>query len=108
MEFLADPSIHQQQGIMELTRELSWMDPIIAYLKTGKQPKDNMEARILQLKAARYVLYDDMLYRKGYSMPLLKCAIPSEAKCIRKEIHEGTYGNHARGQSLAFKALRPG
>ena len=37
-------------------------------------------------------------------MPLLKCATSSEVKYIMREIHEGTCGNHARGQSLAFKA----
>ena len=39
---------------------------------------------------------------------LLKYATPSEAKYIMREIHEGTYGNHTGGQSLAFKALRQG
>ena len=41
-------------------------------------------------------------------MPLLKCATPSEAKYIMREIHEGTCGNHVGGQSLAFEALRQG
>ena len=41
-------------------------------------------------------------------MPLLKYATPSEVKYIIREIHEGTCGNHAGGQSLAFKALRQG
>ena len=84
------------------------MDPIVAYLKTEEQLKDKTKARILQLKAAHYVLYDDKLYKKGYSMPLLKYATPLGAKYIMKEIHEGTCGNHAGGQSLAFKALRQG
>ena len=35
VEFLTEPNIHLQQGVMELTQELSWMDPIVAYLKTG-------------------------------------------------------------------------
>ena len=51
---------------MELTQEPSWMDPIVAYLKTGEQLEDKTEARILRLKVARYILYDDKLYRKGY------------------------------------------
>ena len=80
VEYLAKINIHLQQGIMELTQELLWMDPIVAYLKTGEQAEDKTEARILRLKATRYVLYEDKLYRKGYSMPLLKCATPSEAK----------------------------
>ena len=41
-------------------------------------------------------------------MPLLKCPIPSKAKYIMREIHEGTCGNHAGVQSLVFKALRQG
>ena len=93
---------------MKLTQEPSWNEPIIVYLKTGLQPEDKIEARILWLKAALYVLYDDKLYRRGYFMPLLKCATPSEVKYITREIHEGTCGNHAGGQSLAFKALRQG
>ena len=46
------------------------MDHIVAYLKIGEHPEDKTEAQILQLKAARYVLYDDKLYRRGYSMSL--------------------------------------
>ena len=67
------------------------MDLIVTYLKTGEQLKDKTEARILLLKAARYVLYNDKLYRKGYSMPLLKCVSPSNG-----------------GLSLTFKAVRQG
>ena len=44
VEFLAEPRICPQQGIMELTQESSWMDPIVAYLKTGKQPEDKTKA----------------------------------------------------------------
>ena len=82
---------------MELTQEPLWMDPIVAYLKTGEQPEDKTEARILRLKAAHYVLYNDKLYMRGYSMPLLKCATPSEMKYIMKEIHEDTLGTLLEG-----------
>ena len=73
------------------------MDPIVMYLKTGEHPEDKIEAHILRLKAALYVLYDDKLYRIGYFMPLLKCATPLEARYIKREIHKGTCGNHAGG-----------
>ena len=36
VEFLTEPSIYSQQGIMELTQEPSWMDLIVAYLKTSE------------------------------------------------------------------------
>ena len=41
-------------------------------------------------------------------MPFLKYVTPSKADYIMREIHEGICGNHTRGQSLAFKALRQG
>ena len=47
IEFLAEPNIHPQQGVIEITQEPSWMDPIIVYLKTGKQLEDKTEAQIL-------------------------------------------------------------
>ena len=36
LEYLAEPSIHLQLGIMELTQEPSWMDTIVSYLKTNE------------------------------------------------------------------------
>ena len=94
VEFLAEPSIKPQLEIIELIREPSWMDLIIAYMKNGELPKEKTEACILRLKAARYVVYDDKLYSKGYLMPLLKCVLTTEAKNIMWEIYEGTRGNH--------------
>ena len=82
---------------MELEQEPSWMDSIIAYLKTCELPENKTKARILRLKAARYVIYDDKLYRRGYLMPLLNCVTPSEADYIMRDIHKGICGNHTRG-----------
>ena len=38
------------------------MDPIIIYLKNDELPEGKIESRILRLKVAHYVLYDDKLY----------------------------------------------
>ena len=73
------------------------MDPIIIYPRNNELPEGKTEARILRLKAAHYVLYDDKLYRRGYSMPFLKCIPPTEAKYIMREIYDGIYGNHTGG-----------
>ena len=82
------------------------MDPIITYQKNSELPKEKMEAHILRPKVARYVLYGDKLYKRGYSMLLLKCVLPMEVKNIMWEMQEATCGNHAEGQSLVFKTLR--
>ena len=104
VEFLAEPSIKPKQEIMELMRETSWMDPIITYLKNGELPEEKTN----YIEATRYMLYDNKLYRRGYSMPHLKYVLLTEEKNIMWEIYEGRYGNHTGGQSLAFKALRQG
>ena len=70
--------------------------------------KDKSKARLLRLKAVRYILYDGQLYKRGFSTPLLKCVDLKEGNYIVWEIHEGIYGNLIRGQSLSHKALRQG
>ena len=70
--------------------------------------EDKRKARLLRLRAARYMMYDDQLYRRGFSTPLLKCVDLEKGKYILQEIHKGICGNHARGKSLAYKVLRQG
>ena len=62
------------------------MDPIIAYLKNDELPENKIEARVLRWKATRYIIYDDKICRRGYSMPFLKCVTPSEANYIMRKI----------------------
>ena len=96
MEFLPKPCINQRPMVIELDQELSWMNPILAYLKTGELPEDKIEARVLRVKAACYIVNDDKLYKRSYSVLLLRYVIPFEANYIVMEIHESICGNHAR------------
>ena len=84
------------------------MTPVICYLKEGWFPEDKTEARKMQIRATRFVIIDDVLYRRGYSLPYLRRASLEEADYVLCEIHEGIYGNHAGARSLAGKALRVG
>ena len=70
-EFLLEPSINRHQDMMEVDHEPSWMDPIINYLTKCKLSEDKIDAKILRINLAHYVMYDEKLYRQGYSMPLL-------------------------------------
>ena len=45
----------------------NWMTPIISYLKDGRLPEEKDEARKLRVRSARYVLMDDVLYKRGFS-----------------------------------------
>ena len=82
------------------------MAPIVRYLKEGWFPEDKTEARKIQIRAARFVIIDNMLYRRGYLLPYLRCASLEEVDYVLCEIHEGTCGNYVGTRSLAGKALR--
>ena len=111
MEVLDSPSIQiikEPQIVNCVMTKQSWLTPIVQYLKDGVLPKDKRKVRLLRLKAARYMIYDDQLYKRRFSTPLLKCVDLEEGNHILQEIHKGICGNHARRQSLADKALRQG
>ena len=54
------------------------MTPILIYLKDGRLLEDKDEARKLRIKAAEYVLIDEVLYKRGFSQPYLRCLAPNE------------------------------
>ncbi|GKV49755.1 hypothetical protein SLEP1_g56488 [Rubroshorea leprosula] len=47
-------------------------------------------------------------YLQSASMPLLRCLTPYEAEYAVREVHEGVYGTHIGGKTLARKLLRHG
>ena len=97
VETLDSPSIQItkiQQTVNCATTKANWMAPVIQYLKDSILPEDKRKARLLRLKVARYMLYDDQLYKKGFLTPLLKCVNLEKENYILQEIHEGICGNH--------------
>ena len=48
---------------MKIKEQDEWMIPIICYLKEGWLPEDKMEVWKIQIKAAHFVIIDDVLYR---------------------------------------------
>ena len=88
---LEKPSIELQplRQVMCVDLGLSWMDPIIAYLRDDQLPEDKNEAHKIGLKAARFWLSPDgKLYRKSYTGPYLQCVHPSKVEDFFYEIHE--------------------
>ena len=109
MEFLDSPSIQkikEPQTVNCVMIEESWITPIIQYLKDSMLSEDKRKTRLLRLKATLYTIYNDQLYKRGFSIPLLKCVDLEEGNHILQEIHEGIYGNHIGGQYLTHKVLR--
>ena len=93
------PEVQQIEG------EETWMTPIISYLKDGRLPERKDEARKLRIRSTRYVLMDEVLYKRGFSQPYLRCLAPDEANYVLREVHEGACGNHSGARSLIHKVV---
>ena len=84
------------------------MTPIVSFLQDGHLPQDADEARKIKKRAAIFTILNDALYKRGFSMPYLKCVDEDEAKYILEEIHEGICGDHTGLRSLVSKVIRKG
>ena len=72
------------------------MTPTVTYLKDGRLPEGKNEARKLRIKVAKYVLIDEVLYKRGFSQPYLRCLALDESNYVLREVHEGACRNHSR------------
>ena len=84
------------------------MTPIISFLQDRHLPQDANKARKIRKRATRFTILNDILYKRGFSMPYLKSVDDDEAKYILEEIHEGICGDHASPRSLMSKVIRTG
>ncbi|KAM6580432.1 hypothetical protein CsatA_004206 [Cannabis sativa] len=95
MEMLNKPSICEREEVEMIDSSPTWMTPIVNYLLNGQLLADKNKTRKLLYSVPRYTIIEGKLYRRGYSMPLLRCVLPIEVNKIIKEIHEGFCGDHA-------------
>ena len=104
MEVEKYPSI-EEMPTFAIQKANSWMTPIIAFLQDKHLPQNTEEAKKLKKRAARFTILNDTLYKKGFSMPYLKCVDKEEAQYILAEIHQGICEDHASPKSLVNKAI---
>ena len=81
---------------------------MISYLKTDKLSDKKGVARKLKVQASRFVLMKDVLYKRGFFRPYLRCLGHEEANYVIREVHEGSCGNHSGAQSLVHKLILAG
>ncbi|GKV50077.1 hypothetical protein SLEP1_g56793 [Rubroshorea leprosula] len=108
VEVLDEPSFVKPR-VMEISTDPStpsWTDPILSFLRDGIVPEDRQEAMKLRRKASRYTLVDGVLYKRSFSLPLLRCLNPYEAEYALREVREGVCGSHVDARTLAYKVLR--
>ena len=93
---------------MGMDTERSWMNMILSYIRDGTLLVDRKQTKRLKCRVARYTLLNGVLYRRGFTLPFLRCLDDKEVNYVLREVHEGICGNHSGARTLAFKVLRQG
>lgn len=62
MEIQEQPSIEGSQ-IMAIHKQANWTTPIMLFSKEGQLPEDKAKARKVQIRATRFVIINEVLYR---------------------------------------------
>ena len=75
MEVLQQPSIEELE-VAGIENNDDWRTPFYKYLTVGELPIDPMEAIKIKIKVARFTMIDEILYKRAFTMPLLKCLGP--------------------------------
>ena len=108
LSFIQISSLIDDTSVQEIDPENYWMTPIASYLRDGVLLDDKEAARKLKVQVARFVLIKDVLYKRGFSRPYLRCLIPEEVDYVMREVHEGVCENHFGSRSLVYKLTRVG
>jgi hypothetical protein len=106
----------EAQGVMSLQDNIdeesrpapTWIQDYRNYLLNGTQPSDRNEARVFRMKASRYTVIDNVLFKKSVTGLLQRCLDNKEAEHVLRDLHEGECGNHTGGRNLSLKVLRMG
>ncbi|XP_057426030.1 uncharacterized protein LOC130719420 [Lotus japonicus] len=91
-ETLTNPSI-EGELVASVDRQATWMNPIIDIL--AGEPGDVIKySKAQRREAVHYTLLDGILFRQGFTSPLLRCLPPEKYEDVMTEVHEG----HPLGQ----------
>ncbi|KAK0578861.1 hypothetical protein LWI29_017392 [Acer saccharum] len=85
---LSTPSIPEDHPINVLIPDPvgeSWMTPIMDYLRHGTLPEDKIAAQRIRRQAPRYLIINGSLFRRGFSLPYLRCVSPPQTEQILHE-----------------------
>ena len=106
LSFVQMLSLINNTSVQEIGSENNWTRPIASYLKDSMLPGNKEAARKLKVQAARFILIKDVLYKRGFSQPYLRCLVLEEPDYVMREVQEGVCGNHSGSWSLVHKLIR--
>ncbi|XP_074301010.1 uncharacterized protein LOC141632357 [Silene latifolia] len=74
-----------------------WRQPYHDWLQNDVLYADKKEVMSFKMKASKFVLIDNILFRRLMAGPYLRCLSSQEAQAIMHDIHNGECGNHVGG-----------
>ena len=105
LSFVQLSPLIDSSDVQEIGSESNWTTTIASYLKDGVLPDEKKAARKLKVRTARFILIKDVLYKRGFSRPYLRCLGNEEADNVMRELHEGICRNHSGSRSLIHKLV---
>ncbi|XP_071708864.1 uncharacterized protein [Rutidosis leptorrhynchoides] len=107
VEELPSKSIDNDLMVASVVEEQpNWMEPILQYIRSDILPSDKLEARLVRERAPMYIIQNDILYRKSYCGPMMRCVGPIEAEMIIDEVHNGSCALHSGYKTIVAKIMR--
>ncbi|XP_071727783.1 uncharacterized protein [Rutidosis leptorrhynchoides] len=95
VEELPNKSIDNDLTVASVKEEQpNWMEPILQYIRGDVLPNDKREARLVRERAPMYIIQNDILYRKSYCGPMMRCVGPIEADMTVEEVYSGSCALH--------------
>ena len=94
--------------VQEIGSESNWTITIASYLKDGILPNEKEAAGKVKVRVARFALIKDVLYKRGFSCPYMRCLGNEEANYVMREVYKGICGNHSGSRSLVHKLVLAG
>ncbi|XP_068486868.1 uncharacterized protein [Phaseolus vulgaris] len=92
--YAASPEGEKCIQVCALEEGDTWMTPYKQYIADGILPAKPREGKRIKKNSARYTLVDGVLFRHGFTHPILTCESGNECTRIMSELHEGICGSH--------------
>ena len=108
LSFVQHSPANDKMDIQVIPKGDDWMASIISYLKNKMFPEDNNASRKLKVRASRFILMGDILYKRGFFRPYLRCLAPIEIDYVMREVYKEVCGNHLGARSLVYNLIHVG
>lgn len=92
--------------ILSIQPSISWIDPIVAYLRNEIFLGDRKEVERIRHKSPQYWMFEEgKLYKRSYLGPYMLCMHSKAIEVFLEDLHEGICGIHTGGRLFAHRAF---